>query len=66
MFLYNFINTFGNEGYKLIDRINIGMCHEQYIFKNENYKATIDDEYHKGIQTITIVIKNRLGGKDEH
>ncbi len=65
MFLYSFINTFENEGYKLIDRINIGMCHEQYVLEDERHRAVIGDEYHEGVQTITMVIKNRLGGKDE-
>ena len=41
------------------------MFHEQYILENERYRAVIDDEYHEGVQTITMVIKNRLGGKDE-
>ncbi len=65
MFLNNIINTLINEGYKLITRSIISMLHEQYILENERDRAVIDDEYHEGVQTITMVIKKRLGGKDD-
>ncbi len=66
MFLNSFINTLTNERYKLITRSIISMLHEQYILEDDRDRAVIDDEYHEGVHTITIVIKKRLGGKDEH